>query len=173
MKCQLVLPACLLLLWTLTASVSCKDVKITVKDVSNQFTLACGDNLNITFNEQYMDKPVPYDDVYTGEYTCISADNKEESKIYVKFRTCNNCIELDVPSIVGIVIGNVAATIVIGVAVYLTASQNRIGPNTAHKKNPDRPQSGPHEPSSRAPYQPYERLQHHQKDEYDKLNNRK
>uniref|UniRef100_A0A8C9Z2Q7 Uncharacterized protein n=1 Tax=Sander lucioperca TaxID=283035 RepID=A0A8C9Z2Q7_SANLU len=159
MKCQLVLPACLLLLWTLTVYVG------------------LWGQPNITFNEQYMDKPVPYDDVYTGEYTCISADNKEESKIYVKFRTCNNCIELDVPSIVGIVIGNVAATIVIGVAVYLTASQNRIGPNTVYplplcdyhilKKNEMINKS-----FGLYPTVP-QRLQHHQKDEYDKLNNRK
>ncbi|XP_078102788.1 T-cell surface glycoprotein CD3 epsilon chain [Sander vitreus] len=172
MKCQLVLPACLLLLWTLTASVSCKDLEIKVSDVNDEIKLNCGENSDITFDGKTLNGSVQYNDVNTGEYTCISQDDKE-LKIYVKFRTCDNCIELDVPSIVGIVIGNVAATIVIGVAVYLTASQNRIGPITSHNKSSDRPQFGPHETSSRTPNQHYEPLKPHQKDMYGILNNRK
>ncbi|XP_028430195.1 T-cell surface glycoprotein CD3 epsilon chain [Perca flavescens] len=163
MKCQLVLPACLLLLWTLTASVRCQDQKIEVREVSGGIKLTCKDKNISDINNKPIDGTLEYNDVNTGEYRCGGT----EVKIYVKFRTCDNCIELDVPSIVGIVIGNVAATIVIGVAVYLTASQNRTG---SHKKSSDRQPNVPREPSSRAPNPHYEALKPRPKDMYGVLN---
>ncbi|XP_076833044.1 T-cell surface glycoprotein CD3 delta chain [Brachyhypopomus gauderio] len=61
-----------------------------------------------------------YRDENSGEKTCM-----EKNKIFVKFRTCDNCIELDVISIVGIIVGNILATFLIGLAVYSLSAQPR------------------------------------------------
>nr|ADK27328.1 CD3 gamma/delta protein [Siniperca chuatsi] len=182
MKCQVVLTACLLLLWTLTASVSCQKgsgLGITVKAVSDGIQVSCSEGYNIaskTGNDKSL--VLPYKDESTGEYTCVSADGTDDTSekppaIYVKFRTCDNCINLDPPSIAGIVVGNVVATTVIGVAVYLIASQNRSGPTISHKKSSDRQHLVPNEVSNRAPNDHYQPLRHGQKDMYDVLTNRK
>lgn len=47
---------------------------------------------------------------------------------------CDNCVELDLASVIGIAAGNVVATIVIAVGVYLTTAQTRFGSSTSHKK---------------------------------------
>uniref|UniRef100_A0AAQ4QPP2 CD3 gamma/delta subunit Ig-like domain-containing protein n=1 Tax=Gasterosteus aculeatus aculeatus TaxID=481459 RepID=A0AAQ4QPP2_GASAC len=106
-------PACLLLLWALTV--------FEVTDELNGIKLSC-------FNGTL---PLPYEDDNTGEYQC----GVDGTKIYVKFRTCDNCIELDEGAIAGMVVGNVVATLVIGVAVYLIASQTPIGAPSAGKKS--------------------------------------
>ncbi|KAJ8403728.1 hypothetical protein AAFF_G00345960 [Aldrovandia affinis] len=58
--------------------------------------------------------------------TLASSEDKDlkylESKIYVKFRTCDNCIDLEAGTLAGIIVGEVMATALIGVAVYLLAS---------------------------------------------------
>ncbi|KAJ8369037.1 hypothetical protein SKAU_G00090650 [Synaphobranchus kaupii] len=64
-----------------------------------------------------------YNDDSTGEYKCIAGE--ETLSIYVKFRTCDNCVDLDVGTVVGIVVGECVATALIGVAVYLLASQSQ------------------------------------------------
>ncbi|KAJ8280221.1 hypothetical protein GJAV_G00051990 [Gymnothorax javanicus] len=69
-----------------------------------------------------------YKDDNTGEYKCTKTadkaeENKDIGKIYVKFRSCDNCVALDVGTVVGIAVGEVIATAMIGVAVYLLASQ--------------------------------------------------
>uniref|UniRef100_A0A3Q1GN47 CD3 gamma/delta subunit Ig-like domain-containing protein n=1 Tax=Acanthochromis polyacanthus TaxID=80966 RepID=A0A3Q1GN47_9TELE len=48
---------------------------------------------------------------------------------------CDNCIELDSGAIAGIAVGEVVATIVIGVAVYLVASKAGSGPAPTNKKS--------------------------------------
>ena len=48
---------------------------------------------------------------------------------------CDNCIELDVPSLSGIVLGNVVATVAVGVAVYLTVSHTRGNRSGAPRKS--------------------------------------
>lgn len=47
---------------------------------------------------------------------------------------CDNCVEFDTSAIVGIAIGNLVATAVVGVAVYLIASVTRTGPAGPPKK---------------------------------------
>ncbi|XP_073344124.1 T-cell surface glycoprotein CD3 gamma chain-like [Pagrus major] len=142
MKCQSILPACLLLLWTLTVFVSCQeDAEIIVKTVSDGIVLQCkGKKMRSEKDTAVESIPLGYKDDNTGEYTCVNDDNSDTDlpKIYVKFRSCDNCIELDEGSIIGLAIGNLVATIVIGVAVYLVVSQTRISPNTSHKKSSDR-----------------------------------
>lgn len=53
------------------------------------------------------------------------------------FSACDNCVELDAPSIAGLAVGDVVATIVVGVAVYLIASQARAGQVIQTNKSKD------------------------------------
>ncbi|XP_076591564.1 T-cell surface glycoprotein CD3 delta chain [Chaetodon auriga] len=188
MKCQKLLPASLLLLWTLTASVSCNDGtppknEIQVKTVSDGIVLRCSTShiKNKTGGRESI--TLTYRDDNTGEYPCVRPDSDDPPegdeptdlpKIFVKFRTCDNCVELDLTSIVGLAIGNMVATVVIGVAVYLLTSQTRISPTASHKKSSDRQHLVPNEMSSRAPNDHYQPLKHKgQRDTYDVLTNRR
>lgn len=181
MKCQVVFPACLLLLWTLTASVSSnsgeKD-KITVTKESDGIKVSCGGSKTLFKDETEVESgKLEYNDENTGEYSCALLNEKvltEETKIFVKFRTCDNCIELDLTSIFGLVVGDVVATIVIGWAVYLVASQTRSGPIASHKKGSDRQHLVPNEVSNRGSSDHYQPLRHQggKKETYDVLNRR-
>ncbi|KAM3616313.1 uncharacterized protein V6R79_015831 [Siganus canaliculatus] len=167
MKQQLVLPACLLLLWTLTGLST--SIEITAKTVSDGVVFACKDGSN---PEQPLKNDVSkltYDDSQSGEYSC----GNEGPKIYVKFRSCDNCIELDQSSIVGLAIGNLVATVVIGVAVYLIASQTRPSPTPSNKKSSDRQHLVPNEMSSGGSNDHYQPLKNTRKDTYDVLKNRR
>ncbi|KAK1786209.1 hypothetical protein P4O66_017916 [Electrophorus voltai] len=62
-------------------------------------------------------------DEKSGEYTCDTT--KKNVTVFVKFRTCEDCIELDLASIVFIIIGNIMATTLIGMAVYSLSAQPR------------------------------------------------
>ncbi|GAA6226226.1 T-cell surface glycoprotein CD3 gamma chain [Lates japonicus] len=129
MKCQVVFPACLLLLWTLAVFVSTQEnePKLKVVSISDGIKINC-DTDRFKKGDENHSEILQYKDENSGEYTCLSKDNEGiQQKIYVKFRTCDNCIELDTPSILGMVVGNVVATIVIGVAVYLIASHGQSG----------------------------------------------
>ncbi|KAI9541288.1 hypothetical protein NQZ68_031616 [Dissostichus eleginoides] len=108
-----------------------------------------------------------YKDEHTGEYEC---DGEE---IYVKFRTCDNCVEFDTSTITGLAIGDVLATIVIGVAVYIIASKTQIGPTTSVKKSSDRQHLVPNAARGGASNDPYQALKPRQRDTYDELNRRK
>lgn len=69
--------------------------------------------------------------------TCFTWLHSVNTYIYCMcvFAGCDNCVELDIMSTVGMVIGNVVATIVIGVGVYLLASQTRTGPVVSNRKS--------------------------------------
>ncbi|XP_041796737.1 T-cell surface glycoprotein CD3 gamma chain-like [Chelmon rostratus] len=179
MKCHRIFPASLLLLWTLTGSVTCNDgspAEMVVKTLSDGIELSCAHEIRDKNGTALKFLRLPYSDDNTGEYSCVDSDgNDEDPKIYVKFRSCDNCVELDLASVMGIAVGNVAATIVIGVAVYLLTSQNGISPTTSHKKSSDRQHLVPNEVSSRAPNDHYQPLKHKggQRDTYDVLSNRR
>ncbi|KAL4647302.1 T-cell surface glycoprotein CD3 gamma chain-like isoform X1 [Arapaima gigas] len=64
-----------------------------------------------------------YADEHSGEYKCANSSNEDGEKIFVKFRTCDNCIKLETSTLMGIVSGDVLVTILIGMAVYFIASQ--------------------------------------------------
>lgn len=55
------------------------------------------------------------------------------------FSACDNCVELDTSSIVGLAVGDIVATVVVGVAVYLIASQARTGQVKPTKKSKSLP----------------------------------
>lgn len=48
---------------------------------------------------------------------------------------CDNCVELDLVSLTGIAMGNLVATVLIGVAVYLTASHSRSDVTSSTRKS--------------------------------------
>ncbi|KAM9318493.1 uncharacterized protein KZ484_022733 [Pholidichthys leucotaenia] len=150
MKYNLVSPTWVLLLLTLTVFVNgneekCKaqdsywrDTNIKLSECSDGIKLECTNNdHNVTSErESRKEMVLRYMDNNTGEYVCKDAvDEEQGSKIFVKFRTCDNCIELDLTSMIGIVIGDVVATIVVGVSVYLVASQAGSGPIRPARKN--------------------------------------
>ncbi|NXU50716.1 CD3D protein, partial [Turnix velox] len=58
-----------------------------------------------------------------GTYTC-GPDGKSPP-LQVHYRMCQNCIEVDIPTISGIVVADVVATIFLAVAVYCITSQDK------------------------------------------------
>ncbi|NXC69193.1 CD3D protein, partial [Anhinga anhinga] len=58
-----------------------------------------------------------------GLYTCKIGDN--EYFLQVHYRMCQNCIEVDAPTISGIVIADVIATVFLAVAVYCITGQDK------------------------------------------------
>ncbi|CAJ1066130.1 T-cell surface glycoprotein CD3 gamma chain-like [Xyrichtys novacula] len=179
MKQQRLFPACLLLLWSLTDPSSTESIQPKVTTVSGGIKLTCTDRKIMAIDNGIAQDSLQleYKDENSGEYTCVSKDNGEPEgeKMFVKFRTCDNCIELDEGSVAGIVVGEVVATTVIGVAVYLIAcAQTRTGADKLDKKSSDRQHLIPPERNTRAPNDHYQPLKHKggQKDTYDVLNKR-
>ncbi|CAK6980640.1 T-cell surface glycoprotein CD3 gamma chain-like [Scomber scombrus] len=175
MKPLIVLCGCLLLLWTLTAFVSCAEDApkegITVTAQSGNIKLTCEGSTWKFTPQNVKEHVLNYTDDNTGEYTCINSEGQGSTTIYVKIRTCDNCVELDGGSLSSIIVGNVVATIVVGVAVYLIASQARTVPVTSNKKSSDRQHLVPNE--ARATNEHYQPLNHRgQKDTYDELHKR-
>ncbi|XP_024113871.2 T-cell surface glycoprotein CD3 delta chain isoform X1 [Oryzias melastigma] len=132
----------LLLLLTLAALVHCDSGSdIIVEEHSNKIKLTCKDgtmwkNIKNSNDDSNRTMELVYRDENSGEYECVPASNtiNTGSKIYVKFRTCDNCVEFDMTSIASILVGNLVATTGIGVAVYLVASQTRTSQSSSNKK---------------------------------------
>ncbi|TWW77516.1 T-cell surface glycoprotein CD3 gamma chain-like [Takifugu flavidus] len=173
MKCH----AIVLLLWITTASVRCDLTdRIVVKSQPNGILLSCKNPLKIKTTDGFADDlKLEYKDENSGEYECMDPDNEGDSqKIYVKFRTCDNCVELELVSLTGILMGNLVATVLIGVAVYLTASHRRSDVSSSTRKSSDRQHLVPSESRNRPPNDHYQPLNHKgQKDTYDVLTNRR
>ncbi|KAM4627102.1 T-cell surface glycoprotein CD3 gamma chain isoform 1-T2 [Polymixia lowei] len=175
MRRQIIPLACLLLLWTFTAYVKCQAATLTpqikVEEQPEGIKLTCPDGYNFTKDgESGNSLTLVYEDEFTGEYICKKGDAEE--LIYVKFRTCDNCIELDPTAAVGIAVGDLVATILIGVAVYLIFSQPRTAVTsvTSHKKRSDRQHLIPGGGNSNDVYQG---LKGRPTDAYDVLNHRR
>ncbi|CAL8349737.1 unnamed protein product [Lota lota] len=107
---------CLLLFWI-------TDAKMVLKEMSGKIMINCD---NITENEQF-----PYTDT-SEELTC------DGEQIYVRIRTCDNCIEMDIWSTIGLTVGDLMATTLIGLAVYLVASHGKTPALTSDSKSSDR-----------------------------------
>ncbi|XP_061576493.1 T-cell surface glycoprotein CD3 delta chain-like [Cololabis saira] len=154
----------------LNVSFSCTAIKdVKVEHISNKIRLSCSEG-NISLK---IDGPgtktldLPYRDENSGEYTCV----KWGQKIYVKFRSCDNCVELDMTSLVGMAIGQVVATSVVGVAVYILVSQAQTGRVAPKQKNSNKQHHGPNETSHRPTNDHYQPLRRdaQKRDEYDEL----
>ncbi|NXO49127.1 CD3G protein, partial [Aramus guarauna] len=59
-----------------------------------------------------------------GLYTCKTG-SESTFTLQVHYRMCRNCIEVDVPTISGIVVADVVATIFLAVAVYCITGQDK------------------------------------------------
>ncbi|NXE13847.1 CD3G protein, partial [Lophotis ruficrista] len=60
-----------------------------------------------------------------GIYSCETGGTKRSPSLQVYYRMCQNCIQVDAPTISGIVIADVVATIFLAVAVYCITGQDR------------------------------------------------
>ncbi|XP_029923031.1 T-cell surface glycoprotein CD3 gamma chain [Myripristis murdjan] len=150
------------------------DPKFAVKQNADSITLTCPDPKHAVFKKEKdlgKSPKIEYKDENSGEYTCKApSDENDGDKIYVKFRTCDNCVEMDGATIAGMVVGEVLATAMIGWAVYLLASCSRpLSAPAADKKASDRQRLIPHETGGRAGNDLYQGLRPTQKDEYDVL----
>ncbi|XP_076002566.1 uncharacterized protein LOC142995408 isoform X2 [Genypterus blacodes] len=129
MRGHIALLACVLLLFTLTAFVSCVDAKseFKVMKLPDEIKVTCkAEGSSIYKGADKWERPtMAYSDENTGEYACKKDGKEEEEKIFIKFRTCDNCIQLDTASVIAMVVGNLVATGVIGVSVYLVASPSQ------------------------------------------------
>ncbi|XP_054649331.1 T-cell surface glycoprotein CD3 delta chain-like isoform X2 [Dunckerocampus dactyliophorus] len=135
MKCSTAVSS-LMVLWTLTETVWC----IEVVHGSGEITIVCtGNNKIVSRNGEIVTFPLKVKDDKSGEYICTNAANPTQQEtqetIFVKFRSCDNCVELDVVSIAGLAAGELMATIVLGVAVYLVASQAHAGVTSPQHKS--------------------------------------
>ncbi|KAK5599398.1 hypothetical protein CRENBAI_021744 [Crenichthys baileyi] len=157
----------LLVLCILTAfSINHAADDIKVEEVADGIKLSCPEDVNIAGNDmEGKTLHLTYQDSNTGEYKC----GENGPQIFVKYRTCDNCVELDTSSIVGLAVGDVVATIVVGVAVYLIASQARTGQVKPTKKRSDKQNLILNERTNDTNYQPL-RYKKGGKDEYDVLN---
>ncbi|NWY53939.1 CD3D protein, partial [Chionis minor] len=123
--------------WVLLASLAMaswgvRGQKINVKEVSGKVFLECEQgsadkvtwlkNENTVGNTTLLDLGKIYDDP-RGTYKCKTPSG--ESTLQVHFRMCQNCIEVDAPTISGIVVADVVATVFLAVAVYCITGQDK------------------------------------------------
>ncbi|XP_021231571.1 T-cell surface glycoprotein CD3 gamma chain-like [Numida meleagris] len=130
--------------WVLLASLAVAKlgvhgVSINVKEVSGKVFLQCemskqeqkkeilwqknGEDLANAGNTTQLDLGAIYDDP-RGIYTCSLRDG-EHSTLQVHYRMCQNCIEVDAPTISGIVVADVIATVFLAIAVYCITGQDK------------------------------------------------
>ncbi|KAF1450558.1 CD3D protein, partial [Pygoscelis papua] len=60
-----------------------------------------------------------------GIYRCETESKQRSPPLQVHYRMCQNCIEVDAPTISGIVVADVVATIFLAVAVYCITGQDK------------------------------------------------
>ncbi|XP_057897279.1 T-cell surface glycoprotein CD3 gamma chain-like isoform X1 [Melospiza georgiana] len=106
--------------------------QIFVKEFSGKVFLECvrSQGKNITWwrdgspvgHEAQLDLSGVYDDP-RGLYTCETEGRR--SSLQVHYRMCQNCIEVDAPTISGIVVADLVATLLLAVAVYCISGHDR------------------------------------------------
>ncbi|XP_014805106.1 PREDICTED: T-cell surface glycoprotein CD3 delta chain [Calidris pugnax] len=121
--------------WILLASLAVaswgvRGQQIIVKEASGKVFLQCLAGKQITWqrdgttlgNTTQLELGTIYDDP-RGTYMC-ETDGKTSS-LQVHYRMCQNCIEVDAPTISGIVVADVIATIFLAVAVYCITGHDK------------------------------------------------
>ncbi|KFW70983.1 T-cell surface glycoprotein CD3 delta chain, partial [Pygoscelis adeliae] len=108
--------------------------KIIVKEASGKVFLQCkmDTQSQVTWlksgttieNVTQLHLGAVYDDP-RGMYRCETESKKQSSPLQVHYRMCQNCIEVDAPTISGIVVADVVATIFLAVAVYCITGQDK------------------------------------------------
>ncbi|XP_061781596.1 T-cell surface glycoprotein CD3 gamma chain-like [Nerophis lumbriciformis] len=171
MKCN-TLVSSLALLWALTEIVWCNE-DIKVEASSGKFTITCkGKKEVVSPTGKSVDYPLKIKDDNSGEYKCAPGKdglNANGTSIFVKFRSCDNCVELDMVSLAGLAVGNLMATIVLGVAVYHVATQTHTGLISTQHKRSDRKHLLPKEGRTRDQNDDYQELQGGNKEIYNTL----
>ncbi|XP_056140046.1 T-cell surface glycoprotein CD3 gamma chain-like [Lampris incognitus] len=168
----------LLLIWTLAEFVSCQAMKskhvITVRETFAGIEIHCPESITKPDGENASSPlALPYEDEFTGEYSCMFNKSTPKEKIYVKFRTCENCIDVDILAIGVIVAVDLGITFLIGIAVYFINSRATTSSSTTGKKSSDKQHLISNESSSRGSSDTYQRLRPRERDEYDVVANRK
>ncbi|XP_042687893.1 T-cell surface glycoprotein CD3 delta chain-like [Centrocercus urophasianus] len=128
--------------WLLLASVAVAKLgvhgaDIIVKEISGKVFLQCQTSKeeqkkHIVWkkgeyplgNMTQLDLGAIYDDP-RGVYTCSLGGNDKPSTLQVHYRMCQNCIEVDAPTISGIVVADVVATVFLAIAVYCISGQDK------------------------------------------------
>ncbi|KAF1417856.1 T-cell surface glycoprotein CD3 delta chain, partial [Spheniscus magellanicus] len=125
--------------WALLASLAVaswgvRGQEVIVKEASGKVFLQCitSSQSQITWlksgtrieNVTQLDLGAVYDDP-RGIYTCTTGSDKKSVSLQVHYRMCQNCIEVDAPTISGIVVADVVATIFLAVAVYCITGQDK------------------------------------------------
>ncbi|NXE78853.1 CD3D protein, partial [Cochlearius cochlearius] len=125
--------------WALLASLAVaswgvQGQKVIVKEASGKVFLQCKIDSsgpviwlkdgNAIGNTTQLDLGAVYNDP-RGIYKCQTQDGKESSPLQVHYRMCQNCIEVDAPTISGIVVADVVATVFLAVAVYCITGQDK------------------------------------------------
>ncbi|XP_010015778.1 PREDICTED: LOW QUALITY PROTEIN: T-cell surface glycoprotein CD3 gamma chain-like [Nestor notabilis] len=125
--------------WVLLASLAVaswgvRGQKVNVKEASGKVFLQCvvDSNSQVIWykdgnwieNATQLDLGAIYDDP-RGIYTCETNKEKKSPPLQVHYRMCQNCIEVDAPTISGIVVADVVATIFLAVAVYCITGQDK------------------------------------------------
>ncbi|XP_054659126.1 T-cell surface glycoprotein CD3 gamma chain [Grus americana] len=123
--------------WVLLASLAVaswgfQGQKVIVKEASGKVFLQCvGSQSEVIWkkdetemgNTTQLDLGAIYDDP-RGIYTCTMGGQQSPS-LQVHYRMCQNCIEVDAPTISGIVVADVVATVFLAVAVYCITGQDK------------------------------------------------
>ncbi|XP_005500773.2 T-cell surface glycoprotein CD3 gamma chain [Columba livia] len=124
--------------WALLASLALaswgvRGQKVILKEASGKVFLQCASSgSQVTWwkdgneigNTIRLDLGAVYDDP-RGIYTCEIENGKRSPPLQVHYRMCQNCIEVDAPTISGIVVADVVATVFLAVAVYCVAGHNK------------------------------------------------
>ncbi|NXL12393.1 CD3G protein, partial [Mesembrinibis cayennensis] len=127
--------------WALLASLAVaswgvRGQKVIVKEASGKVFLQCvladqkskqiqwWKDGNVIGNTTELDLGAIYDDP-RGTYACGLEGGSKGSSLQVHYRMCQNCIEVDAPTISGIVVADVVATIFLAVAVYCITGQDK------------------------------------------------
>ncbi|NXT22135.1 CD3D protein, partial [Syrrhaptes paradoxus] len=116
------------------ASWGVRGQKVTVKEASGKVFLQCvtdsqtpvrwlKDGSEIS-NTTVLDLGTVYDDP-RGVYACELENGKRSPPLQLHYRMCQNCIEVDAPTISGIVVADVVATVFLAVAVYCITGQDK------------------------------------------------
>ncbi|NP_990843.2 T-cell surface glycoprotein CD3 delta chain precursor [Gallus gallus] len=126
----------LLLACVAVAKLGVHGLSMSVKEVSGKVFLQCQESKddqkpNYLWkkgkeelgNMRQLDLGAIYDDP-RGTYTC-QRDENVNSTLHVHYRMCQNCIEVDAPTISGIVVADVVATVLLAIAVYCITGQDK------------------------------------------------
>ncbi|KFQ20017.1 T-cell surface glycoprotein CD3 delta chain, partial [Mesitornis unicolor] len=125
--------------WALLASLAVaswgvRGQTVIVKEVNGKVFLKCKTDSqnqiiwrkdgNWIDNTTELDLGAIYDDP-RGIYTCETEGVKASTPLQLHYRMCQNCIEVDAPTISGIVIADVVATVLLAVAVYCITGHDK------------------------------------------------